>query len=75
MIIDPPPDSFTKPIYKDNIDKRHEALVNSIVYIHQSVRDINEQLRKAAKRFNYITPRDYLDFIKHFIELHTEKKN
>lgn len=29
---------------------------------------------KGAKKFNYITPRDFLDFIKHFVELHGEKK-
>lgn len=29
---------------------------------------------KSAKKFNYITPRDFLDFIKHFVELYHEKK-
>ena len=29
---------------------------------------------KSAKKFNYITPRDFLDLIKHFVELLHEKK-
>jgi dynein heavy chain 1 len=29
---------------------------------------------QSAKKFNYITPRDFLDFIKHFIELRIDKK-
>ena len=29
---------------------------------------------KSAKKFNYITPRDFLDLIKHFVELLGEKK-
>jgi len=30
---------------------------------------------KSAKKFNYITPRDFLDFIKHFIELKGVKQS
>jgi dynein heavy chain 1 len=74
LIIDPPEESFTKQSLKDNLEARHDTLVNSIVYIHNSVVEINKKLRKAAKKFNFITPRDFLDFIKHFIELHKGKK-
>ena len=74
LIIDPPEESFTKQSLKENMEARHDTLVNSIVYIHNSVIEINKKLRKAAKKFNYITPRDFLDFIKHFIELHKDKK-
>jgi dynein heavy chain 1, cytosolic len=35
---------------------------------------VNLKLMKSAKRFNYITPRDFLDLIKHFVELLSEKK-
>lgn len=45
-----------------------------IVRIHNSVRLLNESLQKGAKKFNYMTPRDFLDFISHFNELHKEKK-
>lgn len=49
-------------------------LVSAIVNIHNSVSQINERLAKSAKKFNFITPRDFLDFIKHFVELHQSKK-
>ena len=75
LTIDAPPESFTKPAYKEDIELRHAAIVNSIVYIHNSIIEINKKLRKAAKKFNFITPRDFLDFIKHFIELHNMKKS
>jgi dynein heavy chain 1 len=44
------------------------------VEIHKSVKEVNSKLMKSAKKFNYITPRDFLDFIKHFVELQHEKK-
>ena len=49
-------------------------MVGAIVKVHNSVRDINTNLAKSAKKYNFITPRDFLDFIRHFVELHTEKK-
>ena len=30
---------------------------------------------RSAKKYNFITPRDLLDFIKHFLELREEKKS
>ena len=36
---------------------------------------MNVKLSKSAKKFNYITPRDFLDFIGHFMELQKEKKD
>mmetsp|Transcript_20729 Transcript_20729/g.31810 ORF Transcript_20729/g.31810 Transcript_20729/m.31810 type:complete len:419 (+) Transcript_20729:9298-10554(+) len=42
--------------------------------MHIAVRDVNKKLMKSAKKFNYITPRDFLDFIKHFIEIKDSKK-
>jgi dynein heavy chain 1 len=32
-------------------------------------------MSKSAKKFNYITPRDFLDFIGHFVHLNKEKKD
>lgn len=37
--------------------------------------ELNKKLSKSAKKFNYITPRDFLDLIKHFVELYNEKKS
>jgi dynein heavy chain 1 len=42
--------------------------------MHKIVVNLNYGLQKEAKRFNHITPRDFLDFIKHFVELFKEKK-
>jgi dynein heavy chain 1 len=42
--------------------------------MHISVRDVNTKLSKSAKKYNFITPRDFLNFIKQFISLYSEKK-
>lgn len=82
--LDVPTDSFTKDMEMDGkivsddgprIDPKHELLSQCIVDIHTTVRDLNIKLSKSAKKFNYITPRDFLDFIKHFVDLNTEKRN
>jgi dynein heavy chain 1 len=46
-----------------------------IVDMYKSVKDINLKLMKSAKKFNYLTPRDFLDCIKHFLTLQQEKKD
>ena len=74
LVIDPSESSFKKKDVRENIELRHQLLVNNIVQIHHSVVEINKRLAKSAKKFNYITPRDFLDFIKQFIRLHSEKK-
>ncbi len=56
------------------VDPKHEALCQCIVDMHLAVKEVNAKLSRSAKRFNYITPRDFLDFIKHFVELLHEKK-
>ena len=74
--------SFTKgmdsgaPKGKDQkrIDPKNECLSMCIVEIHKAVRDLNIKLSKSAKKFNYITPRDFLNFIKQFVALEKEKK-
>ena len=43
--------------------------------MHTTVRDLNIKLSKSAKKFNYITPRDFLDFIGHFVDLTAEKRS
>ena len=56
-----------------NID--HNVLVELIVRIHKSVCTLNKKLRSSAKKFNYMTPRDYIDFIRQYIALLEEKDN
>jgi dynein heavy chain 1 len=81
--LDIQPNSFTKNIDsmpsssepgEKRIDPKHELLSQCIVDMHISVRDVNLKLSKSAKKFNFITPRDFLNFIKQFIGLQSEKK-
>lgn len=75
---DIPGDSFEKPVEmsaddafemgKKRQDPKIEMLSNCIVDIHVTVRELNIKLSKSAKKFNYITPRDLLDFVNHFTE-------
>lgn len=51
-----------------------EAVVNALVYIHQSLYDINAKLSKRQGRHNYATPRHFLDFISHYVRLYNEKR-
>lgn len=69
--IDPGAESFTKLSISNDVDARAGAVVATIVGVHNSVCNLNLRLQKAAKKFNFLTPRDFLDFIKHFIELHS----
>jgi len=72
IAIDPDAESFDPPIHDD--EPRHIILINTIVSMHSTVIELNKKLAKSAKKFNYITPRDFLDFIKHFTELNKEKR-
>ncbi|CAO3629084.1 unnamed protein product [Cunninghamella echinulata] len=51
-----------------------EAVVNALVYIHQSLYEINAKLSKRQGRHNYATPRHFLDFISHYVRLYNEKR-
>ncbi|CAA9986414.1 dynein heavy chain, putative [Plasmodium knowlesi strain H] len=57
--------------YKDN---KSYYLSRAIVEIHNSVVRINGVLLKKGSKYNYMTPRDFLDFIKHFLKIIEEKK-
>lgn len=35
---------------------------------------LHDSLRSLNKRFAYVTPRDYMDFLRHFEELYTTKR-
>jgi len=55
------------------MDPRNELLSQCIVQLHIAVRNVNKKLMRSAKKFNFITPRDFLDLIKHFIALKSIK--
>ena len=70
----PAEESFENPKLKNaSEEERHLELVKTVVHVHNTVKELNSQLAKSAKKFNYITPRDFLDFIHHFVELYREK--
>lgn len=53
--------------------RHREAIVNSFVYIHQTLHHANERLLRRGGRLTTITPRHYLDFINHYVKLYYEK--
>ena len=56
-------------------DEMYTLIVDAITSYHMVIKELNDKLAKNAKKFNYITPRDFLDFIKHFTNLLTEKND
>ncbi|GAM24388.1 hypothetical protein SAMD00019534_075630 [Acytostelium subglobosum LB1] len=61
MMITPPP-------------THRDAVVSSLVYIHQTIGEANARLLKRQGRQNYVTPRHYLDFINQVVLLINEKR-
>ncbi|KAF8746268.1 hypothetical protein AX14_000063 [Amanita brunnescens Koide BX004] len=51
------------------------AVVNGLVHVHASLHQINQRLSRRQGRYNYVTPRHYLDFINHYVRLYTEKRD
>ncbi|XP_063712959.1 cytoplasmic dynein 1 heavy chain 1-like isoform X4 [Symsagittifera roscoffensis] len=53
----------------------HGAIVNTFVFIHQSLHKVSDKLMKRGGRPVVVTPRHYLDFISHYVKLSSEKRN
>ncbi|OJA07948.1 hypothetical protein AZE42_05923 [Rhizopogon vesiculosus] len=51
------------------------AVVNALVYVHSSLHQINQRLSRRQGRYNYVTPRHYLDFINQYVRLFNEKRD
>jgi dynein heavy chain 1 len=51
-----------------------QAVVNAMVFVHQSMHQITTKLAKRQGKYNHITPRHFLDFISHYVKLFNEKK-
>ncbi|KIH52290.1 hypothetical protein ANCDUO_17609, partial [Ancylostoma duodenale] len=68
---------FSLPIVCDLIPTpptyRH-AVINTLVHVHKSVQKLNEQEQKRGHRVMVVTPRHFLDLIKHFMNLFHEKR-
>ena len=53
-------------------DKR-EDVVSHIVMVHQSVGNYSKLFQQRLRRNNYVTPKNYLDFINSYLKLLEEK--
>ena len=52
-----------------------DAVVSTLVYVHTSVAKANAHLASTSNgRSSYVTPRHYLDFLKHYQSLFTSKR-
>ncbi|KAL8693410.1 MAG: hypothetical protein Q9218_001759 [Villophora microphyllina] len=51
-----------------------DTVVNSMVYVHQSIRRFNRRLEKQQGRLTYLTPRHFLDFVAQYVDLFREKR-
>ncbi|KAI9339082.1 dynein heavy chain [Obelidium mucronatum] len=51
------------------------AVLNSFVFVHKSLYELNAKLGRSQGRFNHVTPRHYLDFINHYVKLYNEKRS
>jgi dynein heavy chain 1 len=62
--------------YRDLVvpPSHRQAVVNTMVHVHQSMQAITAKLAKRQGKYNHITPRHFLDFINHYVRLFAEKK-
>eukprot|EP00002_Diphylleia_rotans_P002763 TRINITY_DN1178_c0_g2_i14.p1 TRINITY_DN1178_c0_g2~~TRINITY_DN1178_c0_g2_i14.p1 ORF type:complete len:4518 (+),score=1049.96 TRINITY_DN1178_c0_g2_i14:77-13630(+) len=51
-----------------------DAVIRSLVYVHNSIAEVNSQLLRKYGRCDYVSPRHFLDFIKHYVSLFMEKR-
>jgi dynein heavy chain len=54
-------------------DEKLEELVEHVVMVHQSVGEFSKQFQQKLRRSNYVTPKNYLDFINTYSKLLDEK--
>lgn len=52
----------------------HHAVINTFVNVHNIVRKINENETRKGHRTMTLTPRHFLDFIRHYLNLFREKR-
>ena len=50
-----------------------EDLVEHVVLVHESVGEFSKQFLQKLRRSNYVTPKNYLDFINTYLKLLDEK--
>ena len=50
------------------------AVVNAMVFFHDSVHGFNRRLQKQQNRISFLTPRHFLDFVSQYTKLFNEKR-
>jgi dynein heavy chain 1, cytosolic len=69
------PDSL--PVEYDQLEmplSHRDAVVNSMVHVHHSLRHFNDRLQRQQSKTTYLTPRQFLDFVAQFVKLFNEKR-
>ena len=51
-----------------------DTVINSMVYVHHSIRRFNVRLFKQQGRKTFLTPRHFLDFVAQYVQLFDEKR-
>ena len=54
---------------------KHVAIVGSMVQIHTSVKQLVDTIARQRDQRPYVSPRDYIDFIQHYVKLFNEKRS
>ena len=54
-------------------DEHRESVVSHIVMVHQQVGSYSREFLQKLRRNNYVTPKNYLDFINSYLKLLEEK--
>ncbi|KAK4618664.1 Dynein heavy chain, cytoplasmic [Fulvia fulva] len=70
------PDSL--PIAFDQLEMpldHRDAVVNSMVHVHHSLRSFNDRLKRQQNKTTFLTPRQFLDFVAQFVKLFNEKRD
>ncbi|OAV97838.1 hypothetical protein PTTG_07292 [Puccinia triticina 1-1 BBBD Race 1] len=71
-----PPANFPVVYQQLSLPPVHRtAIINALVAVHMSMYKTNRCLARRQARFNYATPRHYLDFINNYVNLFNEKRD
>lgn len=54
-------------------EEHKEKVVGHVVFVHQSVVEFSVKFAQKLRRNNYVTPKNYLDFINTYLKLLDEK--
>ena len=69
------PDSIPVAYRELSLPASHrDAVVNTMVYVHHSLRGFNQRLQKQQGRLTFLTPRQFLDFVAQYVRLFNEKR-